>query len=381
MKKTYILTFLILTTASVYAQNETAKIFNEVAERIHRLKSISYKTKFTDKNPFSKDDISTGSGSTAVILEADGSIKYKHEITDNNLGRTTFRSIYTNGKLYGFSITDSVYTEESPKEKVTSEMAMLAASMLDNLNKKPEKIFQKKDTTFEGRSCFNFLIKSYDRTTNGNHDYTYQQLLIDKKIMLPIYVKDIGAGMTYKEGLPLGRLIFFNEKSFFDLKIDQKVAVLAVETTGFTKPNTQMLDIGAKAPELAIRDLYGSIPNPRINNNKLLLVVFGATDCPANPLANPMLNRIYAKYATDDFAIVNIYTSETTDQIKKYIEANNLKFPVYTASRKLSKEFKTAGTPNFYLVDQNGIVVNKSKGYAESLEERFTKEIDKLLGK
>lgn len=372
---------MVLLSASMYAQNETAKIFNKVAERIHTLKSISYRTKFTDKNPFSKDDISTGRGSTAVILEADGSIKYKHEITDNNLGETTFRSIYSGGKLYGFSINDSTYTEEIPKEKVASEMAKLAESMLNSLKKKPENIIQRKDTIFEGKNCFNFLIKSYDSTINGNHDYTYQQLLVDKKITLPVYVKDTGAGMTYKEGLPLGRLIFFNEKSFSDIKINQKIAVLPIETTGFTKPNTQMLEIGAKTPELAIRDLSGRVPDVKTNSKKLLLVVFGATDCSANPLANPMLNRIYAKYATDDFAIVNIYTNETTDQVKKYIEANNIKFPVYTASRKLSKEFKTAGTPNFYLVDKNGIVVNKSKGYAESLEGRFTNEIDKLLEK
>ncbi|WP_316830496.1 TlpA disulfide reductase family protein [Pedobacter aquatilis] len=375
----FILSLCCLTAA--HAQQQTAEIFKATAAKIKTLKSISYKVQFTDKNPFSKDDIATGKSTASILFNQDGTVKYKREKTNINDGQTVYQSIYKTGRLYGLSLPDSTYTDEEPKEKVTTDITAFTTLLIDNLNKNPQKIIRKADTVFRNKRCFNFLIKLYDSLLNGNHDYTYKQILIEQKTMLPAYLKETGAGMTYKEGLPLGRLIFFNEKSFSDIKINQKVAVLPLETTGFTKPNTQMLDIGAKAPALVIKDLSGGIPDVKIGNKKLLLIIFGATDCPANPLANPMVNRIYTKYATDNFAIVNIYTNETTDQVKKYIEANNIKFPVYTASRKLGKEFKTAGTPNFYLIDKNGIVVSKSKGYAESLEERFTKEIDKLLGK
>jgi thioredoxin-related protein len=101
--------------------------------------------------------------------------------------------------------------------------------------------------------------------------------------------------------------------------------------------------------------------------------------CGANPLANPVLTRLHQKYATADFSIVSIYTGETLAQVKQYINANKLVFPVYISDLKTRKAFKTVGTPNFYLVDKSGNIIKSLGGYNDDMERDLSKLIDKEL--
>lgn len=94
-----------------------------------------------------------------------------------------------------------------------------------------------------------------------------------------------------------------------------------------------------------------------------------------------MLNRINEKYAASNFSIACIYTGETTQQAKSYIKTNGIKFPVYLTDLKTKKSFKTMGTPGFYLLDKNGVVLMSSNGYSDELEGQLSAKIDQALKK
>ena len=100
----------------------------------------------------------------------------------------------------------------------SSILILISASGLTQLKKRPTKIDQKNDTLFDGKQC-----------------------LIEKKMMMPVYFKEVGAGASFKEGLPLGRLHFFNEKRFLDLKINMSIIDATFKIAGFHKPNASML--------------------------------------------------------------------------------------------------------------------------------------------
>lgn len=109
------------------------------------------------------------------------------------------------------------------------------------------------------------------------------------------------------------------------------------------------------------------------------LVVFGSTTCSANPLSNPMLNKLHLKYANRPFSIVNIYTGDKIEQISSYVKNNQLNFPVFSGTRSLSSKFKTVGTPNFYLIDHDNKVIASFNGFYDGLEKDLVTKIDTSL--
>ncbi|WP_354335674.1 redoxin domain-containing protein [Pedobacter sp. CG_S7] len=333
MKVTSSFIFLFFMASIVTAQSTTAEIFKKTTQRINSLNSIGYSISFMEKNPFSKGDISEGVTNEDILLNPDRTIKYKITETNLNSGQSIFRETYLAGKLYSINLTDSTYVVNVPKSPVSYHMADISTMMESEFKAHSSKIFHKKDTLFNGKKCYNFLIKSYDMISNGNHDYTHKQILIDQKTLLPLYLKSTGAGSAYKEGLSLGRLDFYTENIFYNFVADKKIKIMPFVNSGFSLPNTEMLKDGERAPELSLNSLSGlHVPEDSFTG-KLLLVVFGGTACPANPLANPMLNRLHSKFSSADFSIINIYTNETTEQVQKYIESNSLNFPVYLGNR------------------------------------------------
>ena len=365
--------------SAVRAQSSTELIFKKTIQRINSLSSIQYTINSVERNPFSEGDISVGVIKENVLLNPDRNIEYKKTETNLNTGQSIFYKTYLNGKLYAVNLKDSTYTVNVPKSRVSYDMADISAMLESELKTHSSKIFHKKDTLFNGKKCYNFLIKSYDTISNGLHDYRHQQILIDQKTFLPSYLKSTGAGSTYKESFPLGRLNFYTEKNFSNFILDKKLKIIPFSYSGLSLENTEMLKDGERAPQLSLHSSTGKQLTEDYFNGKILLVVFGGTSCPANSLANPMLNRLHSKFSSADFSIVNIYTNETTEQVLKYIESNNVKFPIYLGSRKLSKAYKTLGTPNFYLISKEGKIVRSSDGYNESLETKLSKNITNLL--
>ncbi len=336
-----VILFLFLATFA-HAQNVSADILKKTVNRIRALKSISYKVNSTENNPFNKGQVISATVDAKVVFSPSGAVSYKKEFTNINSGQSLFQEIYLEGKYYSINLTDSTYTEDVPKSAVVCEMTEIATLIESELTKNGSKITHQTDTVFEGNKCYNFLIKSHDTVTNGIHDYTHRQILINHKTLLPVYVKNTTAGTAYKGG-------------------------------------ASMLKDGDQAPKLILKTVSG-IDTPESDfNGKLLLVVFGATGCPANPLANPMLNRMHANFSSEKFIIINIYTNEMSEVVQKYIENNKLAFPVYIGNRTLSKAFKTPGTPNFYLISSEGKILRSFRGYKNSLEKDLTSHITKLL--
>jgi len=371
--------FLFLVTIS-HAQSTTADIIKQSKDRVRLLKSISYNVKSTDKNPFAEGNVTVAARTTTVVFNPAGTITYKN-VQTNVDGKRVLGETYVDGKLYFVNLVDSTYTEEVPKAPVICEIIEIVSILEDELMQRSSKIIRQLDTVFEGKKCYKFMIKSFDTIANGNHDYIHKKILIDQKTMLPVYLKSTGAGDGNKEGLSLGRLNVYNEKILYCVALNRKNSITPFVTTGLTLPNTAMLKDGEMAPELYLKSLSGLDVSKDNFKDKFLLVVFGETTCPANPLANPMLNRLHAKFASEEFLIVNVYTNEMSEQVKKYIKSNAIKFPVYLGNRKLTKAFKTIGTPNFYLINNEGKVARAYNGYSDSLEEELTENIAKLQAK
>ncbi|TDO20686.1 TlpA family protein disulfide reductase [Pedobacter duraquae] len=372
---------IVLCAGTVQVKSQTADVFKKTMTNIDNFRSIQFQTNSVNENPFSPGSITTTKTTTSIIFNDDRSVSYQKEQSELNPGKILTRKIYENGKLYHFDIADSTYSIETPESPITSDLSVISQLLNESINKYPNKIINKADTLFQGKACYNFLIKRYDTLDNGHHDYTHKSILIDKQTFLPVYLREDGAGTMTKGGISVGRINFFAEQTFSNFQINKAILKTAVRLNGFSEPNKEMLKKGAVAPQLQLKTLSESAFASTNLKNKTLLVVFGSTLCPANPLANPMLNRLNEKFSDQQFAIVNIYSNEAAKEVKDYVSNNKLQFPVYLASRKLNKEFKTVGTPNFYLIGKDGTIIESIEGYSVNLENRLTTEISNSISK
>jgi len=383
MKKNYLVVLTLFLVHFAKAQETPLQILEKAVEKIGSIRSLSYESKFTSKNPFSEGDISHGKNQAVLIFDNDGSIKAMNLSTEINEGQTKYREIYLNDTLHTLDLVDSIHSSSKKDKKSISSDMITAVNQIKTILKDPFKIVRNKDTVVNDILCYSFFIKLYDSLINGNHDYTYNYLVIDKTTLMPLYTKATGEGMAEKDGRPLGRLKFFDERSFYNLRINENIdgSIFLFNRSEYSAPNLTMLDEGVLAPDLKLKDLSNHDVALSLFKNKVLLVEFGGTACAANPLANPMLNRLNERYSQKNFSIVSVYSGETSEQVKKYISSNNLQFPVYLGTRKLTKEFKTMGTPNFYLIDRNGIILHSFRGYSDDLEKNLNEKIKVLTNR
>ena len=364
------------------AQSPPADILQKTIDKIHSLKTVSYEERFISKNPFSKGDTSLGKTRSTLFFDDHGLISAMNENTVYDNGLTNYTTILRNDTLYTLDLKDSIFSfdKTTDQSKIYDDLNNFSNNLKD-YTKNPSKIIQKRDSTIGNTSCYSFFIRSYDTIDNGKHNYTYNYLFINKATLMPVYTKETGEATAEKGGYALGRVTLFSEKYYSNFRFNEKVddRMFYFNRSGFDAKNNKMLSEGTVAPDLRLRDLNGQDISPTAFKNKLLLIEFGATDCGANPLANPVLNRLKQKYSPTTISIISVYSSETADQVKKYISSNGLEFPVYLSTRKLVKAFKTIGIPNFYLIGKNGKVLKSFEGFSDDLEKNLTTEINKAI--
>jgi thiol-disulfide isomerase/thioredoxin len=380
MKRILIIALGLFKTLFVHGQELPSTELQKTIDKVLSLKSLSYDCSSLQKNPYSSDDTSFISIKSTLEFNGKGILIKTLDKMDINRGQAKFESRFRNDTLFQIDLKDSSYSfyPKPLQSSISAGLMSVIALIKNNIEKDPEKIFQRKDTIIHGNVCQNFFIKSYDSIVNRQHNFTYDYIAIDIASHLPVTFKEVGQGIAEKDGHIIGRLVFFNEDHFYNFKVDKLIdpALFDFDLDDFSLPNKKMMSEGDVMPTLKLKSLQNKEVSPIKFKNTLLLIEFGATDCGANPLANPMLNRLYKKYTSAKFSIVTIYTEEPADKVKKYVKANNLEFPVYIGSKQLKKAFRAVGTPNFYLVNKNGRVIKSIEGYSDDLQKELTAEID-----
>lgn len=378
MKKAWLVILGLCCVLFTNAQIQPSSILQKSIDKINSLKSVSYRVQTIEKNPFSNGDTSYIKTQEILAFDRNGLLHAMDRKTSINKGQTELREVYLNDTLYNINSNDSLYSIDKKPKNIGNGLKSFVDLIKYILTKNPSKITQRKDTAINRTTCYNFFIKSYDTIENNNHNYTHLHVFINKTSLMPISTKEVSVGEFSKEGHSLGRLNAYNEVHYSSYRFSEKISptVFHFNTAGFELYNDKMLADGISIPEINVKDLNNREVATFNFKNKLLLIEFGSTVCGANPLANPMLNRLNKKYNVKDVAIVSIYSEETSDQIKKYIESNSIEFPIYMGNKKIKRNFKTVGTPGFYLVNKDGKVIKSSNGYNDELENDFSKEIE-----
>lgn len=128
----------------------------------------------------------------------------------------------------------------------------------------------------------------------------------------------------------------------------------------FAKAN-EGIEKGQKAILFKLPTLDGKeLDLESFRKDKVVLLVFSATWCPACRHEIPILRDYYSRYKDAGLEIVNIDIRESQEKVKSFAEKNKINYTVLLdAKAEIASLYNVNGIPLNIILDKNGIIKYK----------------------
>lgn len=143
------------------------------------------------------------------------------------------------------------------------------------------------------------------------------------------------------------------------------------------------LSQGSKAPDFKIELNDGSTFSLTENKDRVILLNFWATWCPACVNEMPAFEKLYEEYG-DKIQIIAVNTAENRETVDQFIEKQNYRFPVgYDEENEVSGKYPSAGIPYTVIIDRDGNVsaVFVGAGDVDKQYRLYKKALSEAYGK
>ena len=140
--------------------------------------------------------------------------------------------------------------------------------------------------------------------------------------------------------------------SFFVSCTNDNIVFVDVETG---------VNVGQKASSFKLSTVDGKeLELESFAKDKVTLLVFGATWCPACRHEIPILKEYYNELKDDGLNVLNIDIQESEKKVKSFVEKQQINYPVVLDSNaKVAMLYKVVGIPLNVILDKNGVIVYK----------------------
>lgn len=99
---------------------------------------------------------------------------------------------------------------------------------------------------------------------------------------------------------------------------------------------------------------------------KITVIYFFAPWCNVCHLSIDNLQNTYLKNQNIEVIAVALDYS-TVEEIKEFNKSHQLTFPIALGNSSVKRDFKIAGYPSYYVLDENNKLLSKSMGYTTEL--------------
>ena len=138
--------------------------------------------------------------------------------------------------------------------------------------------------------------------------------------------------------------------------------------------------INSKAPDFTLKDMNGKTVSLSAFKGKVVLLNFFATWCPPCRAEMPALNKLYHALKHRGLEVVAVSTDRSINDIKDFLEKNRVDFPVlFDADRTATKQYRVFSMPTTFLINKNGMIVEKFYGEYDWTEPETKGKIEKQL--
>jgi thiol-disulfide isomerase/thioredoxin len=125
-----------------------------------------------------------------------------------------------------------------------------------------------------------------------------------------------------------------------------------------------------------------SVPVDSLLADGPLVVNFWATWCKPCKLEMPHLEKVYEELGPKGvhFAAISLDSKRSEKRLAQYVETNGVTLPVYwDPDGKLARLFKVAAIPTTVVLDQDGNVQFRTRGYRPGDEVLLKKKVEGLV--
>jgi peroxiredoxin len=138
--------------------------------------------------------------------------------------------------------------------------------------------------------------------------------------------------------------------------------------------------VNSKAPDFTLKDLNGKTVPLSTFKGKVVLLNFFATWCPPCRAEMPALNKLYHTLKPRGLEVVAVSTDRSINDIKNFLERYRVDFPIlFDSDRSAAKQYRVFSMPTTFLIDRNGMIVEKFYGEYDWTEPETKGKIEKLL--
>lgn len=215
--------------------------------------------------------------------------------------------------------------------------------------------------------------------TYGENTSIYE-LWIDKKTDLPYKVRremshDISVSTSLDPEFNKLDINDFRAADFFPP--DYEIRQYGYKTADEKKSEL----LNSEAPEWTLQSADSQTVSLADINSRVVLIQFTSVTCGPCRASIPFLKEITREYGKDDFALVAIEcTSKNMNALRHYMNRNQFDYMFLQADKEVLNNYSIGSYPVFFILDQERIIREIIKGYAEgATDERIRFTVNKLL--
>ena len=140
------------------------------------------------------------------------------------------------------------------------------------------------------------------------------------------------------------------------------------------------IERGSRAPEFSLPSLDGGAVSLAGLRGRVVLVNFWATWCEPCKEEMPAMERLYQAWREGGFELLAISVGEAPEPVREFRDALGLSFPVLLdADKSVSRRYQTFRFPESYLIDRDGVVVERYVGPRQWDHEAYQERVGRLL--
>ncbi len=159
-------------------------------------------------------------------------------------------------------------------------------------------------------------------------------------------------------------LMIANIGLFLRMNQLQRQVLTALEPARFVNPPAEGLDKGTPAPAFSLSDTKGGQVSLADLAGQQTLLVFSSISCPGCIKLFPELKTFSEQSQEVRVVMVSRASEEENVQL---VEEQGFAFVVLNWQDAVAQDYQVPGTPFAYLIDEQGIIVNK--GFVAALEQ------------
>lgn len=138
----------------------------------------------------------------------------------------------------------------------------------------------------------------------------------------------------------------------------------------------------ALAPDFSVDTLSGEKLSLAALRNKVVLIDFWATWCKPCRMALPELKALKKQMAPEPFELVSFSADNALSTLKDFVAKNEMTWPQsWDEKGRLARDFSIRGYPSYVLIDPDGVIVYKVKGWSPRTGAEIASEVRKAVAK